>query len=148
MSTIQDSFPMRIPATTAVQMQAQLSNLIAIQNLQEYLKYLILTTSVEPQTATTTATATPQKLVDVKVEESSQASTLKDSAMSPGPKDHESCAFVGKFEFSASAGKRKRSQKLFSLMQKKFAKKTTVEEPQEESGKSRVISILNKNTKK
>ena len=144
MSTIQDSFPMRIPATTAVQMQAQLSNLIAIQNLQEYLKYLILTTSVEPQTAT----ATPQKLVDVKVEESSQASTLKDSAMSPGPKDHESCAFVGKFEFSASAGKRKRSQKLFSLMQKKFAKKTTVEEPQEESGKSRVISILNKNTKK
>src|SRR5690348_16957183 len=64
-----DSNPVEIPVSTAVQMQTQLSNLIAIQNLQEYLKYLIITTSTEPQ-----ATLTPQKLQDVKIEEPVQDS--------------------------------------------------------------------------
>ena len=153
---MQDSTNLKIPASAAIQMQAQLSNLIAIQNLQEYLKYLILTTSVEPQTMT----ATPQKLLQsspektvplkqdtaMKIEEEGFSDEYKIS-LTP-TRDHS-------FSTNASESpmnKRKRSYKLFTLMQKRFAGKNKEQDSNETSGsneeKSRIPPILKKSANK
>lgn len=140
-------------------MQTQLSNLIAIQNLQEYLKYLILTTAVEPQ-----STQTPQKLLApldkaslqnqetaMKVEaEEVDSNSIMESKVSLTPAKDLSFSTVASVN---AANAKSRSQKLFSLMQKKFETKSaksngTDEKSEPADEKPSVMPLFRKATKK
>jgi len=115
---MQTSASLKIPAAAAIQMQTQLSNLIAIQNLQEYLKYLILTTSVEPQKTKAAEKATEQvteQIVAKREENDMTVEEINDKSTLSPQNDRSFSSFS-----SMSALKRKKSQKLFSLMQKKY----------------------------
>lgn len=152
--------PCKITPSTAIQMQTQLSNLIAIQNLQEYLKYLILTTSIEPQAMKApekiaddmTQQSTPQKQdsTNIMMVEEKQEICTEEKTPTLGSEIHKSL----KNTLSTRDLKRKKSQKLFSLMLKKcYIPKTsnsqeeTSERTNEIQDKLSVIPLLKRSFK-
>ena len=150
---MQNTTPLTIPSSAAIQMQTHLSNLIAIQNLQEYLKYLILTTSVEPQKM-----KTPEKPAEMK----DQITTKKEEGsitMEEEIADKSTLTPVSDKSFNSfsSMSKRRKSQKLFSLMQKKYVQpaepKISSDDAQSEkraesiSERNNVLPLLKTNSK-
>lgn len=149
--------PLKVNVSAAIQMQAQLSNLIAIQNLQEYLKYLILTTSVEPQQAKPTekaAEGVTEQATPVKQE---FINTMEEENTSQGMKSPSTPATNTSFSSSYMSGamKRKKSQKLFSLMQKKYTASAAKDKKNDETAerhetlqeKINSIPLFKKNSK-
>ena len=99
-------------------MQSRLSNIIAIQNFQEYLKYLIMTATVEPQIGNTTLLKVMGGPTDLPsmVKKESTSTGIMDSEES---EEQKSVSAKSNDEEEDSLELR-RSQKLFRLMRKNF----------------------------
>lgn len=107
---------LNVTPSASIQMQTQISNLMVIQNLQEYLKYLILTTSVEPTTNPPVCFGLCS--AEQPMQQHHEAAAVMEEEKHTSEEPEEDSADLSADEEAEI--KRKKSQKLFSLMQKKL----------------------------
>lgn len=101
-------------------LHSQIANILAIQNLQQYLKYLILTSSIERQN-----TMAPEKMLNVGIEEVLQASISNGIEPISFEEKNEFSTPISQQSYSMvvsenAAEKRQKSQKIFRLMRKRL----------------------------